>query len=98
MESGRPLDLSLFLDVLQTLERIGAPYVVIGAFAATVYGVRRATYDIDIVVEMPPDAYQMVHMKDELEELLLGSVDLVRYNKYLNTRLRERIDREAIYV
>jgi hypothetical protein len=45
-------DLSLFLDILKTLEKIHAPYMVIGAFAGTVYGITRVTYDIDIVVEL----------------------------------------------
>ena len=45
-------DLSLFLDILHTLERIGAPYMVIGGFAATMYGITRTTYDIDIVVDL----------------------------------------------
>lgn len=45
-------DLTLFLDILLTLERIGAPYMVIGAFAATLYGTTRTTYDIDIVVDL----------------------------------------------
>jgi hypothetical protein len=48
----RPPDLSLFLDILHTLEAIGAPYMIIGAFAATVYGITRVTYDIDIVVDL----------------------------------------------
>jgi len=30
-------DLSLFVDILHTLEEIGVPYVIIGAFAGTVY-------------------------------------------------------------
>jgi len=46
----RSPDLSLFLDILRTLEAIDAPYMIIGAFAATVYGITRVTYDIDIVV------------------------------------------------
>jgi hypothetical protein len=50
-ETPRP-DFSLFLDILHTLERIDAPYMVIGAFAATVYGISRVTYDIDIVVHL----------------------------------------------
>lgn len=54
--------------------------------------------DIDVVVEMPPDLFQMVHMKAELEELFSTSVDLIRYQKYLNTLLKNRIDTEAIYV
>ena len=52
MPNERPPDLSLFLDILHALEAIGAPYMVIGAFAATVYGVTRVTYDIDIVVDL----------------------------------------------
>ena len=45
-------DLSLFIDILHTLEEIGAPYVIIGAFAGIVYGINRTTYDIDIVVDL----------------------------------------------
>ncbi|MCB9138820.1 MAG: nucleotidyltransferase family protein [Caldilineaceae bacterium] len=91
-------------DVLDTLsnhkEELAAKYGLsrLGIFGSTARDEATERSDIDIVVEMPPDAYQMVHMKDELEEMLLSSVDLIRYNKYLNPRLRERIDREAIYV
>ena len=53
---------------------------------------------MDIVVEMPPDLFQMVHMKEELEQILDASVDLIRYQKYLNALLKRRIDNEAIYV
>lgn len=42
----------LYFDVLQTLERIGASYVIIGAFAGTFYGVTRVTLDVDIVVDL----------------------------------------------
>lgn len=52
MPNKRPADLSLFVDILHTLEAIGAPYMIIGAFAATVYGITRVTYDIDIVVDL----------------------------------------------
>jgi len=45
-------DLSLFFDILRTLERVQAPYMIIGAFAATLYGSTRVTYDIDIVVDL----------------------------------------------
>ena len=45
-------DLSLFLDILQTLESLEIPYMIIGAFAGTVYGITRVTYDIDIVVSL----------------------------------------------
>lgn len=52
MPDERPPDLSLFIDILHTLEAIEAPYMIIGAFAATVYGITRVTYDIDIVVDL----------------------------------------------
>ncbi|GIK39477.1 MAG: hypothetical protein BroJett011_33100 [Chloroflexota bacterium] len=45
-------DLSLFVDILRTLEALDAPYVIIGAFAATVYGITRATFDIDFIVNL----------------------------------------------
>jgi len=45
-------DLSLFLDILKTLEKLHAPYMVIGSFSGTVDGITRATCDLDIVVEL----------------------------------------------
>ena len=52
MPTEQSPDLSLFLGILQTLEAMDAPYMIIGAFAGAVYGVTRATYDIDIVVDL----------------------------------------------
>jgi hypothetical protein len=52
VSSERTPDLTLFLDILRTLEAIDAPYVIIGAFAAAMYGATRTTYDIDIVVDL----------------------------------------------
>jgi len=51
MSEQRP-DLSLFFDILRTLERIKAPYMIIGAFASALYGSTRVSYDIDIVVNL----------------------------------------------
>jgi len=42
----------LYLDVLQTLDRLDIPYVIIGAFAGYTYGVTRVTADVDMVVDM----------------------------------------------
>ena len=44
--------LNLFLDILLALERLEIPYAIIGGFAATMYGITRATFDIDIVVNL----------------------------------------------
>jgi predicted nucleotidyltransferase len=40
----------------------------------------------------------MVHMKEDLEEILAAPVDLIRYHRFLNDYLKRRIDHEAIYV
>ncbi|MGB9723643.1 MAG: DUF6036 family nucleotidyltransferase [Chloroflexia bacterium] len=42
----------MYLDILQTLERLEIPYIVIGAFAGMSYGMTRLTADVDIVVAM----------------------------------------------
>jgi hypothetical protein len=48
---ARP-DLEFYFHVLETLEQLEVPYVIIGAFAGVTYGVTRATYDVDIVVDL----------------------------------------------
>lgn len=91
-------------EVLQILrahkQEFTAKYSVsrLGIFGSVARGEVTDASDVDIVVEMPPDLFQMVHMKEELEQLLSASVDLVRYQKYLNALLKRRIDTEAIYV
>lgn len=52
MANERSPNLTLFLDILQTLEMINAPYMVIGAFASTIFGSTRTTYDVDIIVDL----------------------------------------------
>ena len=69
MPNERSPDLSLFLHLLHTLETIDAPYMIIGAFAATVYGITRVTYDIDIVVDLG----------EEHIEALVAAYPLPRY-------------------
>ncbi len=81
MPAKRAPDLSLFLDILQTLNRIDAPYMIIGAFAGTIYGITRVTYDIDIVVDLA----------DAHIEVLARAYPLPRY--YADTEMmRNSID------
>jgi uncharacterized protein len=70
----------------------------LGVFGSVARNETSESSDVDVVVVMPPDLFYMVHIKEELEDLLVAPVDLVRYHKYLNRLLKERIDREAIYV
>lgn len=70
----------------------------LGIFGSVVRDEATATSDIDVVVEMPPDLFSMVHLKEHLQETLQVSVDLVRYRPHMNAFLRQRIDQEAIYI
>ena len=52
--------LGLFLDILFKLEELNIPYVIIGGFAATMYGISRATFDIDIIVNLEEKHIQVL--------------------------------------
>ena len=41
-----------YIDVVRALDEIDAPYMLVGAFAASTYGLSRATYDVDIIVDL----------------------------------------------
>lgn len=55
-EPVRPNELrAFFAYVVEVLERLEIPYMVVGGFAAILYGEPRLTLDVDIVVDMRPD-------------------------------------------
>jgi predicted nucleotidyltransferase len=55
--------------------------------------------DIDIVLETSKaDLFLLVHLKEELEQLLKRHVDIVRYRKRMNRYLKKHIEEDAIYV
>lgn len=69
----------------------------IGIFGSIVRNEAGPESDIDVVVEMVPDLYRMVHIKRTLEAAFCAPVDLVRYRETMNPFLKGRIDREAVY-
>lgn len=89
--------------VLKTLrahkQEMAAKYGVtrLGIFGSLARGQATDASDVDIVVEMPPDLFKMVHMKEDLEEILAVPVDLVCYSRFLDDTLKRRIDHDAIY-
>lgn len=59
----------LYFRVVKALESIDVPYVIVGAFAGSVFGITRATADVDI----------MVDLRDEDCEALSKQFPLPRY-------------------
>ena len=55
--------------------------------------------DIDIVVELiKPDLFILGDIKIDLEDLFGKEVDIVRLRSQMNKLLKQRIEKEAIYV
>ena len=44
--------LGFYFDIVRALEEIGAPYMLMGAFAGSAFGITRATFDVDILVNL----------------------------------------------
>lgn len=56
MEAVRDYELKAFLNrAIEVLESLEIPYMVVGGFAAILYGEPRLTLDVDIVVDMKPE-------------------------------------------
>lgn len=95
MEQQKVLD-TLAAQKQLLLQKYGVTRL--GVFGSVARGQATPQSDVDVIVEMPPDLFQMVHLRDDLEEVLGAPVDLIRLHKNLNAFLRRRIDDEAIYV
>ena len=55
--------------------------------------------DIDIVVNLTEqDLFELIGIKQDLEEKLKYPIDIVSYRETMNSFLKKRIDEEAVYV
>lgn len=71
----------------------------LGLFGSTARDEAKATSDVDICIKTKKaDLFELVHIKQELEELLSTSIDIVRIRDKMNPFLKNRIEKEAIYV
>ncbi len=52
--------LAFYVEVLLKLAELDVPYAIIGGFAATIFGITRVTYDIDIVVDLKEEHIQSI--------------------------------------
>nr|MBZ4219841.1 nucleotidyltransferase domain-containing protein [Chlorobium sp.] len=70
----------------------------VGIFGSVANNTAGSESDIDVVVEMEPDLFLSIQLKEELEQLFGSKVDLIRYWKRMNHYLKQHIDKEALYV
>ena len=71
----------------------------LGIFGSYAKGKETEKSDVDIIVDLEsPDIFYMVHIKEELEEVLGLSVDIVRNRDKMNPFLKKNIEKDAIYV
>lgn len=71
----------------------------IGLFGSYARGDASGGSDIDIVVELEkPDLFDLIGVKQTLEEALGRRVEVIRLRETMNISLKRRIQRDAVYV
>ena len=71
----------------------------IGIFGSANRGTMTTQSDIDIVVQLRnQDLFNLIGIKQDLEEQLHRPIDVVSYREKMNQFLKQRIDKEAVYV
>jgi len=69
-------------DVFESFQKHEVKYLVIGGIASTLYGVPRATFDLDILIEPTPDNAQRLLVS--LLEAGLGTASLTNVKELLS--------------
>jgi predicted nucleotidyltransferase len=70
-----------------------------GIFGSVARGDHRKESDIDVFVVMDkPNLFSLIHIKEELQELLHTNVDIVRFRTNMDSLLMSRITKEGLYV
>ena len=73
--------------------------LLIGVFGSVARDKATEKSDVDIFLKTKtPDPFNIVHIKEELEEKLHQHVDIVRLRDRMNPSLKNRIEKEAVYV
>ena len=67
-------------------------------FGSTARGSNTDQSDVDLFINMPPNAFKLIRLGNYLEHLLGKSVDLVRDSKYLNPVLLKEIEKDGISI
>ena len=83
-------------DVFASFQKHEVKYVVIGGIASVLYGVPRATFDLDILIDATPENAQ--HLLDALLEAGMGTASLTDINEILSNEITIFKDRVRIDV
>ena len=59
---------------------------------------QRESSDVDVCVEMVPDMFLLIGLKQYLEELLGCDVDVIRIHRNMDTFLKNQIEQDGIYI
>lgn len=71
----------------------------IGIFGSISRNDRNENSDVDVVVKLnKQDLFNLIGIKQDLEEMFHSDVDIISYRDKMNAFLKQRIDKEAIYV
>ena len=71
----------------------------LGVFGSVAKDCISENSDIDIVVNLTrQDFFELIGIKQELEEILHYPVDVISYRESMSPFLKKRIDDEAVYV
>ena len=72
---------------------------VLGIFGSYARGEARQGSDVDIVVKLTKqDIFNIIGIKQDLEEILHVPVDVVSYRPSMDIFLKKCIDRDSVYV
>ncbi|MCP4622219.1 MAG: nucleotidyltransferase [bacterium] len=92
-------EIILFLKQFKEKNQTKYKIINLGIFGSASRGDITAQSDIDIVVELKdPDMFNLIGIKQDLEEEFHRPIDIVRYREKMNLFLKRRIDKEVFYV
>ena len=90
------------LEILKTFKKECAEkygITSLGLFGSAAREENQADSDVDVVVKLKKqDLFHLIGIKQDLEETLHTHVDVISYRDTMNAFLKNRIDRESLYV